>query len=476
MTEKGGIGYASPLEAIKGPKEKLIYAICVQPNRTGKKTDHLVTIDVDPKSPHYCKILYRTYAKHVEDEFHHSGWNICSSCYHKKPCCDFPPRDKLILPALRSNRIYVIDTGKNPKAPAVHKIIEPSALRALDCSYPHTTHCLPSEEIMISTMGDNNEDGKGELVLIDAKTYKTKGKWIVGQPAKFGYDFWYQPFHDVLVASEWTAPKIFNTGFSFDHIATDDIYGKALNFYSWTTRELIQSIDLGRDGFAPLEVRFLHNPKESQGYVGCAVFANVFRFFKTPEGTWDAKKVISIPPKKVQGWVAEYMTGLMTDILISLDDKYLYFSNWLHGDVRQYDISDRENPRLTGQVFLGGSILSDSGITVLEDPELEKQPDPVFIKGNRLNGSPQMLQLSLDGKRLYVSSSLYLAWDRQFYPNEIANGGFIAKLDIDVKNGGMTLDKNFYVDFSKGPDGPVLPHEMRFPGGDSTSDIWLAEP
>lgn len=42
--------------------------------------------------------------------------------------------------------------------------------------------------------------------------------------------------------------------------------------------------------------------------------------------------------------------GLITDILISLDDRYLYFSNWLHGDIRQYDITDRRNPKLVGQV------------------------------------------------------------------------------------------------------------------------------
>lgn len=41
---------------------------------------------------------------------------------------------------------------------------------------------------------------------------------------------------------------------------------------------------------------------------------------------------------------------MITDILISLDDRYLYFSNWLHGDIRQYDITDRRNPKLVGQV------------------------------------------------------------------------------------------------------------------------------
>jgi len=45
-----------------------------------------------------------------------------------------------------------------------------------------------------------------------------------------------------------------------------------------------------------------------------------------------------------------FSAGLVTDILVSLDDKYLYFGNWLHGDIRQYDITDTKNPKLVGQV------------------------------------------------------------------------------------------------------------------------------
>jgi len=61
----------------------------------------------------------------------------------------------------------------------------------------------------------------------------------------------------------------------------------------------------------------------------------------------------------------------MSDILLSLDDRFLYFSNWFHGDVRQYDVSDPKNPRLVGQIFLGGSIQSDGPVRVIEDKELE---------------------------------------------------------------------------------------------------------
>ena len=50
-----------------------------------------------------------------------------------------------------------------------------------------------------------------------------------------------------------------------------------------------------------------------------------------------------------------------------MDDKYLYFSNWLHGDIRQYDVTDPRNPRLVGQVFIGGSICKDGPVKVQND-------------------------------------------------------------------------------------------------------------
>ena len=69
------------------------------------------------------------------------------------------------------------------------------------------------------------------------------------------------------------------------------------------------------------------------------------------------------------------------------------------------------------QLFVGGSICKGDGVKVTEDKELSEQPEPLFVKGKRVHGGPQMLQLSLDGKRLYVTTSLFSSWDQQFYPN-----------------------------------------------------------
>ena len=118
------------------------------------------------------------------------------------------------------------------------------------------------------------------------------------------------------------------------------------------------------------------------------------------------------------------MPGLITDILVSMDDKFLYFSNWLHGDLRQYDISDPSNPRLTGQVWIGGML-----------GKADK------INGREVNGAPQMIQLSLDGKRLFVTTSLFSSWDNQFYPEIREKGGVMVMIDCDPENGGMSIFK-----------------------------------
>lgn len=71
------------------------------------------------------------------------------------------------------------------------------------------------------------------------------------------------------------------------------------------------------------------------------------------------------------------------------------------------------------QCFLGGSISAGGTVKVTDDSELSGQPQPTIVKGKKIEGGPQMLQLSLDGKRLYVTTSLYSIWDKQFYPDLI---------------------------------------------------------
>ena len=185
-----------------------------------------------------------------------------------------------------------------------------------------------------------------------------------------------------------------------------------------------------RAGLVPLEVRCLHDPDAEEGFVGAALSSTMWHFHRD-NGGWGADQVIAVESVELEGWPFP-VPGLITDLVLSMDDRFLYFSNWLHGDLRQYDVSDPANPKLTGQLWLGGL--------------LGKPSDA----GRELNGGPQMLQLSFDGRRLYVTNSLYSTWDNQFYPGLES---WLLRVNCDP-NGGMEVDPDFFVDFQDRPDGP----------------------
>jgi len=204
--------------------------------------------------------------------------------------------------------------------------------------------------------------------------------------------------------------------------------------------------------------------------VGCALSSCVVHFWRGEDGKWKTEKVIQVEPTPVQNWALPSLPGLISDILISLDDRYLYFSNWMQGDIRQYDITNPHKPRLVGQLFVGG-VIREGGVT----PTNGRPQELASVKGRVSQGGPQMIQLSLDGRRLYMTDSLFRAWDQQFYPELVKQGSVLMQIDVDTENGGLKVNENFLVDFGKEPGGPVLAHEVRYPGGDCSSDIWLTQ-
>ncbi|MFN6560701.1 MAG: selenium-binding family protein [Nostoc sp. ChiSLP01] len=444
-----GPGYASPEAASKAETEKVLYAIALYTGTGIEEPDYLATVDVDPNSPTYSQVIHRLSMPYIGDELHHFGWNACSSCHDDAS----KSRRFTVIPGQRSSRIYIVDTA-DTKAPKLHKVIEPQEIQEkTNLTAPHTVHCLADGHVMISMLGDSEGNGPGGFLLLD-ENFDIAGRWeSQAKGMRFNYDFWYQPRHNIMVSSEWGAPKTYYPGFDLNDVAADN-YGHHVHFWDWSTREIIQSYDLGQDGLIPLEVRFHHNPDSTHGFVAAALSSNVWHWHK-PNGHWQIEKVIDIASVEVEGWPIP-VPSLITDILVSMCDRYIYFSNWLHGDIRQYDISDPSHPRLTGQVWCGG-LLGNSG----------------EVQGHKLAGGPQMLQLSLDGKRLYVTNSLFSTWDNQFYPDLSKTGSYLLQIDCDTENGGLKINEDFYVDFGKEPAGPSRAHEMRYPGGDCTSDIWI---
>ncbi|XP_047973178.1 selenium-binding protein 1-like [Salvia hispanica] len=465
-----GPGYASPLQAMSGPNETLIYVTCIYTGTGREKPDYLATVDIDPNSPTYSKVIHRLPMPYLGDELHHSGWNACSSC-HGDPSA---ARRFLILPSLLSGRIYAVDTQKDLRAPSLHKVIDPKEIiEKTGLAYPHTAHCLASGEIMVSCLGDGDGNAQGNGFLLLDSDFNVKGRWEKpGHNPLYGYDFWYQPRHKTMISTASGAPATFTKGFKFEDVF-EGLYGRQLHVYSWPGGELKQILDLGNTGLLPLEIRFMHDPAKDTGFAACAFASNIVRFFKKPDETWGHEVAISVKPLKVQNWIQREMPGLITYFLISLDDRFLYLSNWFHGDIRQYNVEDPANPRLVGQVWVGGIIKKGSPVVAEAEDGTTYQTQLPQVQGNQLSGGPQMLQLSLDGKRLYVTNSMFSTWDRQFYPEMVEKGSHMLQIDVDTETGGLEINPRFFVDFGAEPDGPSLAHEMRYPGGDCTSDIWM---
>jgi selenium-binding protein 1 len=173
-------------------------------------------------------------------------------------------------------------------------------------------------------------------------------------------------------------------------------------------------------------------------------------------GTWRIRKVIDIPaepasaddlPPLLKGFGA--VPPLVTDLNLSLDDRFLYVSCFGTGELKQFDVSDPFNPVETGSVKIGGIVRRHT------HPARPTQP---------LNGAPQMVEISRDGKRLYVTNSLYRTWDDQFYPDGVK--GWLAKVDVRP-SGGIALDPAGFVEF----DG-MRPHQVHLEGGDASSDSY----
>jgi methanethiol oxidase len=213
-----------------------------------------------------------------------------------------------------------------------------------------------------------------------------------------------------------------------------------------------------------LELRPAHDPRKAWGFVGVVISvedlsASVW-FWHRDGDRWAAKKAITIPaepaeasqlPPALQPFGA--VPPLVTDIDLSVDDRWLYVSCWGTGGLKQYDVSDPENPKETGSVHIGGIVRQTAHPSAPETP---------------LRGGPQMVEISRDGRRVYFTNWLYAAWDPIFYPDGV--GAWMARVDANIDGGGMQVDPKF---FANGEDFRGLRvHQTRLQGGDASSDSY----
>jgi methanethiol oxidase len=459
--------YRSPGEAIAAPAERLAYVAAYDP--AGRANDAMTVVECDPGSASYGRVVGWSELPTAGNELHHFGWNACSSalCHAGHGDHGVPlERRYLIVPGIRSSRTYVMDTKPDPRNPQVVRTIEADELaRKAGYSRPHTVHCGPGAIFMSALGGANGNDGPGGVALLDHDTFDVIGAWELDRGDQyFAYDLWWHLNYDTVITSEWGTPSMFEQGLNPEDLLGRR-FGHHLNFWSMSQRRLTQRIDLGDAHQIVLELRPAHDPAKAWGFVGTTISvedlsASVWLWHQDGD-RWAARKVITVPaepavtedlPPALQPFGA--VPPLITDIDLSVDDRWLYVSCWGTGELKQYDVSDIFNPRQTGSVRLGGIV--------------GRMPHPA-VPDQPLSGGPQMVEISRDGRRVYVTNSLYAAWDDIFYPDGV--GAWMAKLDADPDTGGLDADPGFFP--SSGDDFRGLRvHQTRLQGGDASSDSY----
>src|SRR5215471_5958713 len=118
--------YRSPADAAAGPPEKLAYVATFA--RSADKPDGIAVVDTDPASAGYGSVIGFTELPHTGDELHHFGWNACSSALCPTGSHTHGDRRYLVVPGIRSSRIYILDTQPDPTAPTVTKVLGPEEL------------------------------------------------------------------------------------------------------------------------------------------------------------------------------------------------------------------------------------------------------------------------------------------------------------------------------------------------------------
>jgi methanethiol oxidase len=459
--------YRSPREAAAAPAEKVAYVATF--SRPATSPDALAVVDVDPDSPAYATVIGFTELPGTGDELHHFGWNACSSALCPTGDHQHGDRRYLIVPGLRSSRLHVFDTLASETEPKIVKVLGPEELgKRAGYSRPHTVHCGPGA-VFVSCLGGDGEEGPGGIALLDHSSFEVTGAWEADRGDQYlAYDMWWHVVQDVAVTSEWGTPSMIEDGV-VPELLLGRKYGHRLHFWDMQTRRKTQSIDLGDEYQMVLELRPAHDPTKLYGFAGVVVSvedlsASIWLWHENPGATgegdrWAATKVITIPaepapaeqlPPLLQGFGA--VPPLVTDIGLSVDDRFLYVSCWGTGELKQYDVSDPFHPTEAGSVRIGGIV--------------GRVPHPAR-PGTPLSGGPQMVEVSRDGKRVYFTNSLYGAWDDQFYPDGV--GAWMAKLDV-ADGGGIGLDERFF------PEGDAFRgrrvHQVRLQGGDASSDSY----
>ena len=118
--------YPSPKLAMEAPREKFAFVALLRPDHT--RPDAIAVVDARPESTTYGRTVHTVELSAAGDELHHFGWNACSSMLCPTNGHPFTERRYLIVPGMRSSRLYIVDTKPDPTQARVVKVIEPEEM------------------------------------------------------------------------------------------------------------------------------------------------------------------------------------------------------------------------------------------------------------------------------------------------------------------------------------------------------------
>ena len=365
--------YPSPAMAMHSPAEKLAYVALIN-SQNG--ADAIGVVDVNPTSSGYGRLVGQTDMPNAGDELHHFGWNACSSCL-----CPYAPhphmeRRYLVVPGIHSSRIHVLDTKPDPRQPRLVQVIEADTLaRRTGYAAPHTVHCGP-DGIYLSALGAPDGNGPGGTFILDPETFNVRGRWELDRgPQHLAYDVWWHLGLDTMVTSSWGTPNMVKDGVN-PELLLGGKYGNSLHIWDLRRRRHVQELSLGAEQQMPLELRPAHDPTRAYGFVSVVLSlkdlsSSIWLWYRDTTakgangsaGGWAIKKVIEIPaepadpealPPILKGFKAA--APLVTDIDLSVDDRFLYVSCWGTGEFIQYDVTDPFHPKKVSSLRLGGMV------------------------------------------------------------------------------------------------------------------------
>jgi selenium-binding protein 1 len=398
---------SSPYLARIEGQEEFLYVWTLGVDGMGDGSDKLVTIDVQPGSPTYGKVV-QSHSVGGRHEAHHGGFT--------------DDRRQLWLAGLETSKLFIYDVYTDPAKPRLVKTIDDFIEKSGGAVGPHGVYALPGR-VLIPALS-NAKDKGGRTALVE---YSNDGNYIATHwlPTKddprgaangefadgYGYDARVLPRKNALLTTSFTGWNNYMTEFAKVASNPEAVKqtGNSMVLWDFHARQPRKVFQVPG---APLEIRWAWGATHNYAFTATALTSKLWLAYEDERGEWQAKAVADIG--NVKGGV------LPVDISLSADDNRLFVSCFGDGKVRVFDVSDPHKP---SQI-------------------MEKEI------GRQVN----MVSQSWDGKRLYFTSSLLSKWDKAGNDNE----QFVRAFNWDGKD----LRPTFNLDFTELKLG--RPHHMLF--------------